>query len=366
MLRVGPCLSVKALFSGCLIMRNTSCVIAIAALVVVAASPTPSAAFGIRLGPFYLGLPFPGHRHHYAHTPRAETAALPNEAQPGSGASPGAPPAAPAQRVTSALLDPGLALSAVYDGIFSPPAVSPAWPFSYEAIFQAAFAKRQEGASACQQPINSNAVLARIQAEVRPTSAQAPQLQKLGGALAMAGQYLATACPKNIPPQPTARMQLMEWQIEKLTQALDIVRPPLAEFEQSLNDEQRARFSAATPASAGNPAAGNATMPACAPAPTAIDASVEQISLSVQPTDAQRDALNNVKEAFRSAANELDTHCPTALPLNPLARLETTQARLDATWRALVAIQSALANFETGLSDEQRARLDVTDFAAVQ
>jgi LTXXQ motif family protein len=339
-------------------MRNASSVIAIAALAAVAMSPTPSAAFGVRIGPFYFGIPFPGHRHHYAHVPPAQTAALPNnEAQPG--------PAVPTQRVTSALLDPGLALPAVYDGIFSP-AASPAWPFSYEAIFQAAFAKRQEGASACAQPINANAVMARIQAEVRPTAAQAPQLQKLGGALTMAGQYLATACPKDIPPQPTARMQMMEWQIEKLAQALDIVRPPLAEFEQSLNDEQRARFAAATPAGAGNAAAGNATMPACAPAPTAIDASVEQISLSVQPTDAQRDALNNVKDAFRSAANELDTHCPAAAPSDPLARLEATQARLDATWRAVVAIQSALANFETGLSDEQRARLDATDFAAGQ
>ena len=86
----------------------------------------------------------------------------------------------------------------------------------------------------------------------------------------------------------------------------------------------------------------------------------------MQPTDAQRDALNNLKQAFRSAANELDTNCPTAVPLDPLARLEATQARLDATWRALVAIQSALANFENGLNDEQRARLDATDFAAVQ
>jgi LTXXQ motif family protein len=339
-------------------MRTTGTVIAIAALAAVAVAPTPSAAFGVRLGPFYFGIPFPGHRHHYAHVPPAQTAALPNE-------TPSAP-ATPTQRVTSALLDPGLALPAVYDGIFSPAAAAPAWPFSYDAIFQAAFAKRQDGASACAQPINSNAVMGRIQAEVRPTSAQAPQLQKLGGALAMAGQYLASACPRDIPAQPTARMQMMEWQIEKLAQALDIVRPPLAEFEQSLTDEQRARFAAATPAGSGNAATGNATMPACAPAPTAIDASVEQISLAVQPTDTQRDALNSVKDAFRSAANELDTHCQTSAPADPLARLEATQARLDATWRAVVAIQSALANFETSLSDEQRARLDATDFAAVQ
>jgi hypothetical protein len=342
-------------------MRTTGTALAIAALAAIALSPMPSAAFGIRLGPFYLGIPF-GHRHHYAPAPR--TASLHDEA-PANQVAP-AQPSGPTQPVTSALLDPALALPAVYDGVFWPTASSAAWPFSYESIFQAAFAKRQLAASACQPPGNANAVIGRIQAQVRPTRAQAPQLQKLGGALAMAGQYLASACPKDIPPQPTARMQMMEWQIEKLAQALDIVRPPLAEFEQSLTDEQRARFSAATPAGSGNATAGNATMPACAPAPTAIDQSVEQISLSVQPTDAQRDALNNVKDAFRSAANELDTHCPASLAPDPLARLEATQARLDATWRAVVAIQSALAKFETSLSDEQRARLNATDFAAVQ
>ena len=36
----------------------------------------------------------------------------------------------------------------------------------------------------------------------------------------------------------------MEWQIEKLAEALDFVRQPLQDFEQSLTATQRARFSA--------------------------------------------------------------------------------------------------------------------------
>ncbi len=101
-------------------------------------------------------------------------------------------------------------------------------------------------------------------------------------------------------------------------------------------------------------------------APTKVDASIEQISLAVQPTDAQRDAMDGLKQAFRNAANELDANCPLSLPSDPLARLEATEARLDATWRALVSIQTALADFETKLSAEQRVRFDATDFAAVQ
>jgi hypothetical protein len=55
-----------------------------------------------------------------------------------------------------------------------------------------------------------------------------------------------------------------------------------------------------------------------------------------------------------------------SLPGDPLARLGATEARLDATWRALVSIQTALADFETKLSAEQRVRFDATDFAAAQ
>jgi hypothetical protein len=350
-------------------MRKTGLLLTAAALAAAALAPTPSLAFGLRIGPLHIGIPFIGfrHRHHVAHASAPQTASLRDEAEQNA--------SQPAQRVTSALLDPALALPAVYDGIFWPqPSATAAalssWPFNYDAIFQGAFAKAHQGPGACARPADANAVVGRIQGEVRPTAAQAQQMQKLGGAIAMAGQYLATACPKDIPAQPSARMQLMEWQIEKLSQALDIVRPPLAEFEQSLNDDQRKRFAAitATPMAAA-PAGAEHTgsiAAACAVSPTAIDQSVEQISLSVQPTDAQRDAMATVKNAFRNAANELDTHCQAALPADPLARLEATQARLDATWRAVVAIQSALANLETDLSPEQRARLDATDFAASQ
>ena len=86
----------------------------------------------------------------------------------------------------------------------------------------------------------------------------------------------------------------------------------------------------------------------------------------MQPTDAQRDAMDGLKQAFRNAAGELDANCPLSLPGDPLARLEATEARLDATWRALVSIQTALADFETKLSAEQRVRFDATDFAAAQ
>jgi hypothetical protein len=356
---------IEALFSRCLIMQKLGqrlgAVIAIAAVVAIVTEPTPSAAFGLRIGPFYLGVPL-GHRHHHHATRASEprTASLPEQTAPNAASA-----GVPSQNSSSALLYPALALPAAFDEIFAATTTPQPWPFSYEAIFETAFAKSSTDQSTCQRADSADAVIARIQAAVRPTQAQMPQLQKLGGALHMAAQYLSTTCPTDIRAQPAARMQLMEWQIEKFAQAIDIVRPPLAEFQQSLNDAQRARFAGIAPGAGRGRATAN-TAQACTVLQAAIDRSIEQISQSVQPTDAQRDALAKVNDAFGAAASGLDAHCPAAPAADPLARLQAVEARLDATWRAVVAIQSALADFEKNLSDDQRARLAATDFAASQ
>jgi hypothetical protein len=346
-------------------MRKISAIVTIAALAAVACSPSPSAAFGLRIGPLYFGIPYFGYRHRHHGAPALRDEASLKTVPPAQGAPSAQGPGS--QGLMSPLLYPVLALPAVDDEIFSPPSSSP-WPFSYDAILQTAFAKTAPDQGACPQPNRQSAVAERIRAEIRPSGNQLQQMQKLGGALGFASDYLAKACPSEIPQDPAARLQLMEWQVEKLAEALDFVRPPLQELEQSLNDTQRGRFGVplSTAASTVHPDRANNMGPACAAAPTKVDASIEQISLAVQPTDAQGDAMNNLKQAFRSAANEIDANCPLSLPGDPLARLGATEARLDATWRALVSIQTALADFETKLSAEQRVRFDATDFAAAQ
>jgi hypothetical protein len=343
-------------------MRIISAIVAIAALAAIAFSPSPSSAFGLRIGPFYFGIPHFGHRHRHQAAPELRDEASLKTAAPAQ--RPAESQAAAPQGLMSPLLYPVLALPAVYDEIFSPPSSSP-WPFSYDAILQTAFAKTPSDQGPCPQPNRQSAVAERLRAAIRPTGSQLPQMQKLGGALGFASDYLAKACPSEIPQDPGARLQLMEWQIEKLAEALDFVRPPLQDLEQALNSSQRARLGISASA-AGGQARASTIAPACAVAPTRVDASIEQISLAVQPTDAQRDAMDGLKQAFRNAANDLDANCPMSLAADPLARLESIEARLDATWRALVSIQTALSDFQTKLSAEQRTRFDATDFAAAQ
>jgi LTXXQ motif family protein len=341
-------------------MRKIGAFLAIAAFVApLFVVPTESHAFGIRLGPFYFGVPSMWHRrwHHSGHP-----ADLRDDANLKAGAQ------IQAGGLMSPLIYPVIALPTLYGEIFTPSASSP-WPFSYDAIFQTAFAKAtsDQNANSCPQLGGRPLVTQRIKSEIKPTPDQMQSLQKLGGALSFASDYLAKACPTDIPQDPAARLQLMEWQIEKVAEALDMVRQPLQEFEGSLTDAQRARFAPpSTAAAAIHPNRADNVASECAAAPTKVDSSVEQISLAISPTDAQRDTMKNLKQAFRNAASELDANCPASLPSDPLARLEATEARLDATWRALLSIQTALADLEKSLNDDQRARLNASDFAAVQ
>jgi len=329
-------------------MRKIGAYLAIAALTAVIFAPPPAAAFGLRIGPFHIGLPFFGRRHLYM---RANPGDLGRQ---DSGAN-------------SALLYPSIAFGAIFQNIFWPAQSSP-WPFGYQDIFTTAFAKTPADGNPrlCRPSYDANATVEHLRTELAPTPDQMPLLQKLGGALGAAAGYLAKSCPNEIPAQPTARLKVMGSQVEELAMAIDMVRPPLQDFEQSLNDEQRARFAAmiAAPAAAARNEQSSNINPGCGGSPTAVAWSVDQIRQSVQPTDAQQDALSGLNQAFGKAASDLEAHCPTSMPPTALSRLETIQARLDATWRAELAIQVSLADFETKLSDEQKDRFDATHFAA--
>jgi hypothetical protein len=328
-------------------MRKIGAVIAIAALGVVMFSSPPAEAFSLRIGPFHIGFPFyfrHFHRHLYMHANPNDLAR--REQQPQQ------------PDTASALLYPNEALSTVFQNIFWPSSAA-AWPFGYQDIFSTAFAKMPADTDQrqCQPALDANQMVGRIRQQVSPTADQMQLLQRLGGALGVASGYLAKACPDEIPAQPVARLQLMESQIEELAMAIDIVRQPLAAFEQSLNANQQAKFAAVS----ADQSTGN--MAACGSAPAAIDSSIDQIDKVVQTTDTQRGDLGTLKQAFGKAASDLDAHCPTSVPKSPLARLETIEARLDATWRSELAIQVAMANFQSKLTAEQKDRFDQMNFA---
>jgi LTXXQ motif family protein len=354
-------------YFGCLIMRKVGATFAIAALTTFFFASTPATALGLRIGPLHLGMPFFGHRHHhhplYMHgnpngvdrheVDRHEVDRHHSRAGAQSPA-------------TLALLYPDRALPAIFQNILWPAFSSP-WPFGYDGIFTTAFATAPADRSRdeCRQSVDANTIIERLQAEIGPTGQQMEGLQRLGGAIAAAAGYLAKSCPTDIPQQPAARLQLMDSQIQVLTLAIDMIHQPLQNFEQSLTDEQQAKFSGGT--TTRNAAASRSGKPApraCGTSSAAIDWSINQIDKTVQPTEEQRAALADVQQAFGKAASDLQAHCPTSMPRSAVARLETIEARLDATWRAVLSIQVALQDFETTLRDDQKSRFKTMTFAA--
>lgn len=335
-------------------MRKLGACFLIAGLTAVLTGSSPVTAFGFQLGPFHIGAPLFWHRH-YHRPPRANSNELVRREQPQERTS---------DRLAFAFVYPGRALPVIFQNIFWPTYSSP-WPFGYEKIFSTAFATMpvDRNSEQCRQPIDVNAIVEDIRKEIEPTPDQSERLQKLGAALGAASGYLANSCPGEIPSQPTARLQLMESQIEKLTLAIDMTHLPLQDLEQSLNSEQLARF-AATAATADDLRDGAETaIRSCGVSLAVVGSSVDQIGNSVQPNEDQRVALNDVHQVFEKAARDLETHCPTSVPQSAVARLEAIEARLDATWRAILSIQVALANFETKLSEEQKQRFDAMTFA---
>ena len=342
--------------------------VAIGLLVAAIPLSAPSPAFALRLGPLHLGLPLFGHSHAHRHRTRLhaddQTGVAYNATEHPEAAGKELAPAATGP--ASALLNPSLALPAIYDEVFWP---ASSWPLGYDEILQAAFGKTAGGRDrrVCQADRGSE-VVKRLAGVIRPDEAQRPLLQKLGGALAMASGFLWRFCPNESPPRPVARLQLAETQLQALTVALDILRRPVQDLERSLDRDQQARLAAAlaTPSGGRGDAAASAAA-TCEVRPTTVERTVDALSQSVRPeNDAQRAAMAAAKQAFEAGASDLDAQCPTSLPGVLSRRITAMQARLDASWRAVLTIRVALENLERGLNDQQRARVNALDFASGQ
>ncbi|HEY6259870.1 MAG TPA: Spy/CpxP family protein refolding chaperone [Xanthobacteraceae bacterium] len=205
----------------------------------------------------------------------------------------------------------------------------------------------------------------QIAQRVQPDDAQRTLLDQLRDATAKAVSLLQGSCPTDLPSTPTGRMTEMRQRIQTMLQAVQLVRPALERFYQSLSDEQKERFNAIDIAnsSAARPARSNTRQPdltqACSSRATqATNLPSDRIAQVLQLDDGQRTALESVKAASAKAADLLSQNCPQDQPLTPTGRLAAIEQRLNAMLQALDTVQPALAKFYNSLSDEQKARFN--------
>src|SRR5262249_6649 len=85
---------------------------------------------------------------------------------------------------------------------------------------------------------------------------------------------------------------------------------------------------------------------------------IDEIAQIVEPDEAQRAALEELKTAMARAVDLLKAGCPTDLPSIPTGRIEAMRVRLSAMLEAVRTVRAPLANFYALLNDEQKARFN--------
>jgi hypothetical protein len=83
-----------------------------------------------------------------------------------------------------------------------------------------------------------------------------------------------------------------------------------------------------------------------------------RIEERVQPTEAQRTKLNELRDASAKAASIIAAACPSEVPQSSASRLELMEKRLQAMLEAIKMVRPAFAAFYDSLSKEQQTRFD--------
>jgi hypothetical protein len=84
----------------------------------------------------------------------------------------------------------------------------------------------------------------------------------------------------------------------------------------------------------------------------------ERIAQTVDPDDAQRAILDELRDATARALDIIRAACPTALPSTPTGRIEAMRQRLDAMLAAVRTVRPVVEKFYQSLNDEQKARFN--------
>lgn len=203
----------------------------------------------------------------------------------------------------------------------------------------------------------------RIEATIRLTDEQLKALGALKAASSQASDVLRASCSSEVPQTPLGRLDAAQMRIDGMMQALAIVRTPLDNFYNSLNEEQRQRFAALAPVGSARtrrgPASSNDLAALCSRREESFtQLPVQRIEQVIKPTQQQQDVFNKLKAASTEAANQLQASCPTELPQAPIDRFDAVGKRLDVMTAAVKTVRPALADFYSSLTDEQKARFN--------
>jgi hypothetical protein len=199
----------------------------------------------------------------------------------------------------------------------------------------------------------------QITQAIEPTEAQRAALDELGTASIQAARLIRDACPTEVALTAPGRLAAMQQRIEAMISAVAMVRTPLDKLYGLLDDEQKARFNALAEDQRKASASKGAPSQTCGVEQAVpLDWPADEIERRLHPTDAQRTALNTLRDASAKAADMLKAGCEGVDAATPPARLAATAKRLEVMMQAIKPVRSALDAFYVTLSDEQKAQFE--------
>ena len=254
----------------------------------------------------------------------------------------------------------------VYAGMFG--------PYAYEGPAYASTTRygrrsrtvREPSAVVCNESGSAltNWPIEQISKAVQPDAAQLAALVDLKDATGKAVDVLRTACPEELPSTPVGRLAAMNKRIEAMQMATSIVQPPLQGFYDSLNEEQKARFNVINSQDqsvrSASRRSGQVDLAQLCDAQAIKTTNVpsERIAQVINPTPAQRAALDSLNQATTKASELLKSDCPKGENLTPPGRVALMQQRLSVMLNAIKIVQPELEAFYGLLTDEQKARFN--------
>jgi LTXXQ motif family protein len=152
----------------------------------------------------------------------------------------------------------------------------------------------------------------------------------------------------------------MRTRVDAMLKAVEVVRPALEKFYQSLNDEQRERFIALDQGEQASGAQRGANLNDLCQGDlrTKSGLPVEKIERTLHLDSDQQMGLRSLDEATLDSAKMLQAQCQPDQSLTPPGRLAAMQDRLQVMLKAIDTTQAALTKFYGSLTDEQKARFD--------
>jgi hypothetical protein len=207
---------------------------------------------------------------------------------------------------------------------------------------------------------------------IQPTADQRNALELIRNTATEAADSLAATCPKSIPAPLSERLEILSQVLDEIVEAFGALRPVLANFYTSLDDEQKARvavssFLASQPKSDGDSRDSYAFFDRIDPEQDAVCGywvtalrgwPTREIARGMKLSDEQQAALHDVAAANYRAAGDLLRSCPAENRLTPPGHLDAEREKMRALRNGINAIQSVLAHFEDTLNADEKKSFD--------